>query len=423
MARDRHFPPNFPKILAAKGHDPHSLPRFPHSARYYSTGRTWSTSAKVSVAPVFGISQRPTPHRGHALIVNYTATSYHWGCYATSVALHESLTRAGYAVMTSPVEVTHAISTTPTSADDLQSEAFQSTFERGNGLLCQLMRDCEMVVINGEGTLHRDHAGSRNLLAIAYIAATRYRRPVHMVNHSCFPNGDNQHASDEVEALYRLALGACTTRAAREPLTAAHYKRWGMPVQQSFDCLPLWLETYFPRLRHKAPPNLRILIAGGVSWYEAVSEAFASALVSLDKSATFGFLGGSYRRDPPEDMRTMNALKPLMPSLAYLTPKTTDDWLREIASTTLLVTGRFHHAVAAAALGTPFVSMASNTPKTDGVCEFLALPKPLDPYSANFRDEAASAVSQALSGSNCKTNAQQQLQVRALAKVNLCWEA
>lgn len=371
---------------------------------------------------MFALTSRQKPHRGHALILNYTATSYHWGCYATSVALHESLTRSGFAVMTVPVEVTHAITTTPASADHLQSDAFAADFEAANGLVCQLMRDCDLVVINGEGTLHREHAGSRNLLALAYIAAARYGRTVHMVNHSCFPNGDDAAASEDIEALYKLALGACASRVAREPLTAAHYRRMGLSVEQGFDCLPLWAETYLPRLKHRAPPRLRILIAGGVSWYEAVSEAFAHALLSQDKSAEIVFLGGAYRREPFEDARTMNALRPLLPELGYISPPSADAWLEEIASATLLVTGRFHHAVGAAALGTPFVSIASNTPKTDGVCALLSLPKPLDPYADDFRDQASAALGRALAGAAGKTSSEQQKQVRALAKVNLRWE-
>lgn len=365
---------------------------------------------------------RTRTHRGHALILNYTATSYHWGCYATSVAIHESLTRAGYAVMTAPVEATHAITTTPGSAEELQSDAFQTAFEGANALLCQMMRDCDLVVINGEGTLHRTHPGPRNLLALAYIAASRYARTVHMVNHSCFPNGDDDPAADDVEALYRLALSACARRVAREPLTTERYRRWGLKVEQGFDCLPLWLDAYLPGLRHKAPKERRILIAGGVSWYEAVSESFAAALLDINGAASIAFLGGAYRREPPEDQRTMNALKPLMPGLTYLAPESTDAWLREIASATLLVTGRFHHAVAAAALGTPFVSIASNTPKTNGVCQLLSLPTPLNPYAENFRDEAATAVSDALTSKAHATTAAQQRVVRELAARNLGWE-
>lgn len=370
---------------------------------------------------MFGRSQQARPHRGHALILNYTATSYHWGCYATSVALHNALTDAGYAVMTAPVEATHAITTTPGSAEDLQSDSFQIAFETGNGLLCQMIRDCDVVVINGEGTLHRDHAGPRNLLALAYIAATRYGRQVHMVNHSCFPNGDDGVATDEVEALYRLALGACASRVAREPLTVDRYRRWGLSVEQGFDSLPAWLDTYMPRLRHKAPTDTRILIAGGVSWYEAVSEHFAKALLQLDRAASISFLGGAYRREPPEDKRTMDALKPLMPQLTYTAPASANDWLREIAGATLLVTGRFHHAVAAAALGTPFVAIASNTPKTNGVCQLLGLPAPLDPYSDSLSVQVAGAISDAMRGSGFRSSAATQAKVRAPSKVNFVW--
>ncbi|HRH19647.1 MAG TPA: polysaccharide pyruvyl transferase family protein [Brevundimonas sp.] len=367
------------------------------------------------------MSHRPDPHRGHALILNYTATSYHWGCYGTSVSIYESLTRAGYAVMSLPVEITHAITTTPASAEDLERAAFQESFESANTLACQMMRDVDLVVINGEGTLHRDHAGSRNLLAMAYIAAARYGRPVHMVNHSCFPNGDNAEATPEVEALYRTALGACTRRVAREPLTKRHCERWGLEAAQGFDCLPDWLERHAPDLRH-APSRANVLIAGGVGWYEQVSEFFAEGLKLLPADWDIRFLGGAYRREPFEDQRTMDALSPLIPSLTYTSPQSANDWLAEIASASLLITGRFHHAVAAAALGTPFISIASNTPKTNGVTELLDMPEPLDPFAPTLTEDLRLRLDTALAGGAPATTPAQQRLVRELAQANFGWE-
>ena len=41
------------------------------------------------------------------------------------------------------------------------------------------------------------------------------------------------------------------------------------------------------------------------------------------------------------------------------------------------MSGRFHHSIAAAYLGTPFVLCASNTPKNNALLEELGLSKPL----------------------------------------------
>lgn len=53
------------------------------------------------------------------------------------------------------------------------------------------------------------------------------------------------------------------------------------------------------------------------------------------------------------------------------------DWLTTIAEARLLVSGRFHHSIAAAFLGTPFVVLESNTPKNTALCRELGLAPPL----------------------------------------------
>ena len=48
-----------------------------------------------------------------------------------------------------------------------------------------------------------------------------------------------------------------------------------------------------------------------------------------------------------------------------------NDWLSNIEKATLLVSGRFHHTIAASCLGTPFICFSSNTPKMDGLAQLL----------------------------------------------------
>ena len=185
--------------------------------------------------------------------------------------------------------------------------------------------------------------------------------------------------------------------------------------------MPDWLERHAPDLRH-APSRANVLIAGGVGWYEQVSEFFAEGLKVLPADWDIRFLGGAYRREPFEDQRTMDALSPLIPSLTYTSPQSANDWLAEIASASLLITGRFHHAVAAAALGTPFISIASNTPKTNGVTELLDMPEPLDPFAPTLTEDLRLRLDTALAGGAPATTPAQQRLVRELAQANFGWE-
>ena len=58
----------------------------------------------------------------------------------------------------------------------------------------------------------------------------------------------------------------------------------------------------------------------------------------------------------------------------------------------LLVSGRFHHSIAAAALGTPFVVFNSNTPKIDGLMALLGHEPPLAMADADALRARAPAI-------------------------------
>jgi hypothetical protein len=58
-----------------------------------------------------------------------------------------------------------------------------------------------------------------------------------------------------------------------------------------------------------------------------------------------------------------------------------------------MITGRFHHFVAAATLSTPIVTMPGNTAKTNAVAAMLGAPSPLAPTSGNAQDALRERIS------------------------------
>src|SRR5207244_119476 len=84
---------------------------------------------------------------------------------------------------------------------------------------------------------------------------------------------------------------------------------------------------------------------------------------------------------------------------AYVDAKSLEDWLSTIGAAALLVSGRFHHSLAAFSLRTPFVMLTSNTPKMNALAAMLGAPEPLrydDPnlgvLLANRADHALSEI-------------------------------
>jgi polysaccharide pyruvyl transferase WcaK-like protein len=66
--------------------------------------------------------------------------------------------------------------------------------------------------------------------------------------------------------------------------------------------------------------------------------------------------------------------------------KTVNDWLNCIESAAIFISGRFHHTIAAAVLGTPYIILASNTPKVDGLAQVLNCEPVLRYDTANLSD-------------------------------------
>ena len=76
-----------------------------------------------------------------------------------------------------------------------------------------------------------------------------------------------------------------------------------------------------------------------------------------------------------DDIRLVQALhKTIGLSCELVYAWSEHEWLRTIDNAVLLISGRFHHTIAAAFLRTPFLVMGSNTKKIDGLSEILRIP-------------------------------------------------
>lgn len=325
------------------------------------------------------------------LLLNDTYSSYHWGCTATSSVLREAMGGPGFTLNALPVEHTHGMKSTPKSATDFTDPEFIAHFRAENPLLTQFMGDADIIVVNGEGTLHRSHAGPLNLLAMIAIGTQIYGKPVHVVNHSCFPSGSESLADFSVSELYRAAMVSCAGIVAREPISQRAYSALGIRSDLGFDCLPLYVDRHYTPRKYSSG---RVVVAGGVNWRPDIAGAFAEALSAVFPGREIVFLGGGMRRPPPEDSLTFEALRQRLPQLSLVNPASLDDWLGEIEAADVLVTGRFHHVVAAIALGTPFIPFSSNTPKVEGVCEMFGFTPPLNPMSPGFTEGVQAFVAQ-----------------------------
>ncbi len=235
---------------------------------------------------------------GFAILLNSTATSYHWGCYSASMMLFDGITRQGFAVTSVPVEVTHSGLVYPEKVDAIDSDQYVAELKRVNPFLLQALFDCDVVLVNGEGTLHRFHPAPRGLLALMRFIKLRLNKPVALLNHSMFPSGGGVEPADAaIENSYRECLRCVDVRVIREDASAAVYQRFGLPTVAGFDALPYFVEQFMRPLPACEPVNL---IGAASYWGKAEADAFADAVLAMrgELEGPLMFLSGGYRREP-----------------------------------------------------------------------------------------------------------------------------
>lgn len=320
---------------------------------------------------------------GTALLLNDTSAWYHWGCSCTSIALHEGL-RATHASVNScallqdlPAELL------PKSTDALESASVFKRFRAAYPWLIEAMENADRIVINGEGTLHGNGPQAIGLLYLAWIAADRIGRPVSIVNHSVYPLDGNAAAADITVSMYHKVYERLERAVVREPASYAVLDAMGIPATLGFDCLPLFAQQHGPDLADDRELDPHIVIAGSVLLTPARIALYADLVDRFHKDGyKISLLLGARGFPATDDAKFAAALYSAAAGKFDVVLTTSEfDWLRRIQQASLLISGRFHHSIAAACMRTPFVALASNTPKTTGLLAVLA---ELAPNPAGF---------------------------------------
>ncbi|MBI5444226.1 MAG: tetratricopeptide repeat protein [Deltaproteobacteria bacterium] len=323
------------------------------------------------------IERRCTGGGPKAVLVNDTSAWYHWGCTLTSSALRSGLEQAGFTVSSLPIDEIYELREIPASLDRFDDPAHFQRFAAANRGPFRLLQEADLAFVNGEGTLHGKGGPAVALLYLAYAAKRFLDKSIQIVNHSCYPSEEPGRPDPVAEALYAKVYRSLDFIAVREPLSEARARTLGVQPTLSFDCLPLYLEERYPR---RPPRDPRALVVGGsVAWRDEGVRALARF---IGKAAAAGFkvqvLVGARARPAKDDQAFVEALRREgVPGWELVVAASEAQWLDTLAGAGLLVSGRFHHSIAAAFLGTPFVAFESNTPKMAALCQCLGVEPPL----------------------------------------------
>ncbi|THD29912.1 polysaccharide pyruvyl transferase family protein [Pantoea sp. R102] len=307
-----------------------------------------------------------------ALLINDTEDVYHWGCYGTSHAVKEKIKKNGMKLVdTIPVYDVHNLRWFPNYANEFSDKA---NFVEKLPEIAIKIDNCDVVIINGEGTIHHFSGYPKALLFLIYSAKTFFNKKVILINHSCFPSTEDS----ETINFYKKAYACCDYIAAREKRSVATItNELRMPCTLAFDSLPLTAKSVENKL-YKPISEKYVCISGAVNYKHERSGMIAKIIQNHFPNHRYIYLAGSKEEGiHHEEPIVYESLKKHMHNIEMYEAKTFEEWLSVIKNAKILISGRYHYTIGAMCTGTPTVYFPSNTPKIDAIAEEYGLPKPV----------------------------------------------
>lgn len=313
-----------------------------------------------------------------AILINDTERWYHWGCTATSRGLKALIAKRHELVDSLPIERCTQLAQPPAGPPQFVEPGFFERHAAANPEVYGALAEADLVVVNGEGTLHGVRRTVGCLLYLLWAAKRHLGKTVWLVNHSAYPDDARIPPRPEVGSFYARVYRELDHVAVREPLSCGLLRGLGIEAVQSADCLPLT----FAGLPPAPAPAGHVAVAGAAEFPEAMLPRLAEVLRPLTEAGEALVLPlGAAASPAADEARFAERLKALLPELAIRQCDSLEAWRDCLGGARLLVSGRFHHSLAAYCCGTPFVALETHTPKLAGLCRQLDLPEPI-PYDA-----------------------------------------
>ncbi len=222
--------------------------------------------------------------------------------------------------------------------------------------------DVDLLLVNGEGTIHHDSIGALALSGLC-AAAKGLRKRVALVNCSILALS---------EPLLDTLRQSVDYFSVREPVTFRYLRDCDIPATQSADCL--FLASQLPETHHPAPPRLPsggsyvvytpgVLTACGQINGQTIN-ADIKAIRSLGHDVVYYVVEIEDERFCLEAAQAGASILPLG-ALRW------NHVQRLLSGAEWVVSGRYHINIFSSLAGTPFVPLETNTSKMGGLLELL----------------------------------------------------
>jgi polysaccharide pyruvyl transferase WcaK-like protein len=316
-----------------------------------------------------------------ALIINDTSNAYHWGCYGTSTEIQKRLENIKYSVSSFGVEKIYNLNTPPKNDNDFYNEGFMRVFINENSSLISLIKESDLIIINGEGSLHDINKSSFNLLYVSFLAKNYFNKKVHLINTSLFPSSQ-MNIDKNINNLYNKVLSTLDTIVVRETSSYSVLSEIGLNGSLGFDCLPLYLNRL--DLKPSNISNNEVIIGGGLGLNPEIFFKLISNNKIIFNKYKLIYLTGAPSNPANDDIEFIKIMKNYNFDSEHRDVKNFNQWVETINNAHCLISGRFHHTIASACLKTPSIVFNSATPKNTALCKMLGLSGPLDIKNENI---------------------------------------
>jgi hypothetical protein len=288
----------------------------------------------------------PPPGTPAAIILNDTRVDRHHGCSSVMQALEAGLASAGI----------HVAATVPAHSDWARDPGFQSALPKA-----------QLLVVNGEGTLHHDRPAGLRLLQAARHAR-QHGLATALVNAGWEANG----------AEYAATVRDFDLVSARDSRSAAALRAIGV------DC------RVVPDLSLCTPPPAASMVRSGVAYTDSVDPSVTLVLDALRRRSNglaasihdvhptraaldWRFLRAAVgKREMVHPFRAITLLRARQAQWRSAVSGVTS-FMRRLAEIEFLVSGRFHACTLAMVTRTPFIAFGSNTGKVQSLLEDAGL--------------------------------------------------
>lgn len=331
-------------------------------------------------------------------MVNDTSLHYHWGCFLKSSAIKESLESSGYSIDTIPTGLLYRSKNSPSLIENFKSVTFLNSFSKANPEIIEKIKRADIVIINGEGSMHSLSNPVKAMLYIAYIAKVFFEKPVHIINTSLFPNDFFLSKESEEKQFYNFVLEKVDSIAFRDIYSYELFSDFHYKSVLSFDILPIYIKNHFQGDSIQSCEKT-VVISGSVNMIlvpQRLDDMYNYVLELQKKGYSIIFLTGGSKKGAYDDQKIVDFFseKPHLDHFKIVTASSPEEWLETIKKATFIVTGRQSICIAAYILKVPFIAFNSNTPKIEAFFKEIYSAAPISLEDPDFLENLLETTEQ-----------------------------